>query len=81
MNSSRTLNAEGKAMTMGELDKEAAAFWNKEVHPNTNPFPDVIVSEDVSFKEKMQTEMANARNSSLNWYEIIGWLNLLEIVY
>lgn len=33
MNSFRVLNAEGKAMTMGELDKEAATFWNKEVHP------------------------------------------------
>lgn len=75
MNSFRILNAEGKAITMGELDKEAAAFWNKEVHPKNyaNPFPDVIVSEDASFEEKMQAEMANARNSSLNWYEIIGW--------
>lgn len=75
MNSFRILNAEGKAMTMGELDKEAAAFWNKEVHPENyaNPFPDVIVSEDASFKEKMQAEMTNVRNSSLNWYEIIGW--------
>lgn len=60
MNSFRILNAEGKAITMGELDKEAAAFWNKEVHPKNyaNPFPDVIVSEDASFEEKMQAEMA-----------------------
>ena len=67
MNSFRILNTEGKAMTMGEL--------NKEVHPKNyaNPFPDVIVSENASFKEKMQAEMANARNSSLNWYGIIGW--------
>lgn len=68
-------DANNTPIAITKLDEEAAAFWNKEVHPKNyaNPFPDVIVSKDASFKEKMQAEMANARNSSLNWYEIIGW--------
>lgn len=73
MNSFRILNAEGKAMTMGELDKEAAAFWNKEVHPKNyaNPFPDVIVSEDASFKEKMQADIANQGDYTSGWQNVV----------
>ena len=63
MNTFKILNAEGKALTMEELDKDAAAFWGKEVDPEhyANPFP----------KEK--GAYANALNNAKNWYDIIGW--------
>ena len=68
MNAFQILNAEGKALTMAELDKEAAEFWGKEVDPKhyANPFPKV---EGNSFSA-IQT---NALNNTQNWFDIIGW--------
>ena len=68
MNSFQILNVEGKAITMKELDKEAAEFWGKEVDSKyyANPFPEV---EEDSFSA-VQT---NALNRSQNWFDIIGW--------
>ena len=63
MNSLQILNANGQPLTIAELDKEAAAFWGKEVDPAhyANPFP----------KEK--GAYTNALNNARNWYDIIGW--------
>lgn len=68
MNAFQILNAEGKTLTMAELDKEAAEFWDKEVDPKhyANPFP----KEEGNSFSAMQT---NALNNSLNWFDIIGW--------
>lgn len=67
MNAFKILNAEGQALTMSELDKEAAEFWGKEVDPKNyaNPFPK---KEENSFSA-MQ---ANALNNAQNWFDIIG---------
>lgn len=75
MNSFQILNKDGKALTMGELDKEAAEFWGKEVHPKhyANPFPDKVASEGASFAEKMRIEHENARNNTCSWFYVIGW--------
>ena len=35
MNKFEILNKEAKALTMAELDKEAAEFWGKEIDRNT----------------------------------------------
>lgn len=71
----RILNKEGRALTMGQLDKEAAEFWGKKVDDNhyANPYPEIIVDENASFEERINAEMENARHSSINWYEVIGW--------
>lgn len=68
MNAFKILNAEGKAITMAELDKEAAEFWGKEVDPKhyANPFPK---EEGDSFS----AICANALNNAQNWFDIIGW--------
>ena len=68
MNAFKILNAEGHALTMAELDKEAAEFWGKEIDPKhyANPFP----KEEGNNLSAMR---ANALNNSLNWYDIIGW--------
>ena len=75
MNKFEILNKEGKAITMAELDKEAAEFWGKEVHPKhyANPFPDKIADERASFAERMKIERENAWNNNFNWFDIIGW--------
>ena len=75
MNKFEILNKEGKALTMGELDKEAAEFWGKEVHPKhyANPFPDKVADERASFAERMKIERENAWNNNFNWFDIIGW--------
>ena len=75
MNKFQILNKDGKALTMAELDKEAAEFWGKEAHPKhyANPFPDKVASEDAPLSEKIRIEHENARNNGLNWFDIIGW--------
>lgn len=75
MNAFQILDKDAKALTMTELDKEAAEFWGKEVHPKhyANPFPDKVADEGASFAERMKIEHENARNNGLNWFDIIGW--------
>ena len=75
MNKFQILDKDAKALTMAELDKEAAEFWGKEVHPKhyANPFPDKIADERASFAERMKIERENAWNNNFNWFDIIGW--------
>ena len=75
MNAFKILDKNGKALTMGELDKEAAEFWGKEVHPKhyANPFPDKVADEGASLSERMQVQFENARNNACNWFDVIGW--------
>ena len=67
MNSFKILNAEGQALTMSELDKEAAEFWGKEVDPKNyaNPFPEVEGNSFAAIR-------ANSLNNAQNWFDIIG---------
>ena len=66
MNAFKILDKNGKALTMGELDKEAAEFWGKEVHPKhyANPFPDKKVGEGASYSEAVRIERENALNNA-----------------
>ena len=75
MNKFQILDKDAKALTMAELDKEAAEFWGKEVHPKhyANPFPDKKASEDAPLSEKMRIKYENAQNNGSNWFDIIGW--------
>lgn len=68
------LNQDGVALTMSQLDEEAAAFWGKEVHPKNyaNPFP-VVQPKSDSLMDRIEAEQTNIRNSSLNWYDIVGY--------
>lgn len=74
MNSFQILNANGQALTMKELDKEAAEFWGKEIHPKhyANPFPDKVADEGASFAERVKIDRDNALNNAQNWFDIIG---------
>lgn len=75
MNKFQILDKDANALTMGELDKEAAEFWGKEVHPKhyANPFPEKRASEDAPLSEKMRIKYENAMNNSSNWFDVIGW--------
>lgn len=68
------LNKDGVALTISQLDAEAAKFWGKEVHPKNyaNPFPDVMPKDD-SLKSYIEAERENAINDSLNWYDTVGY--------
>lgn len=68
------LNKDRVALTISQLDAEAAKFWGKEVHPKNyaNPFPDVMPKDD-SLKSHIEAEIENARHNSLNWYDIVGY--------
>lgn len=56
-------NKNGEALTINDLDQEAATFWNKETHPKNyaNPIPNT------------GDEFKDAMNCSFNWFDIIGW--------
>ena len=75
MNKFQILDKDAKALTIAELDKEAAEFWGKEVHPKhyANPFPEKRASEDAPLSEKMRIKYENARNNACNWFDVIGW--------
>ena len=74
MNAFKILDKNGKALTMGELDKEAAEFWGKEVHPKhyANPFPNKKISKDIPYSEAVRIERENALNNVHNWFDVIG---------
>ena len=74
MNAFKILDKNGKALTMGELDKEAAEFWGKEIHPKhyANPFPDEPIPQDATVLEKIRINHKNALNNAHNWFDVIG---------
>ena len=59
MNSFQIINKEGKAISMKQLDEEAAKFWNKQIDDKyyANPSPE---DTDV-FKQQA------------NWFDVVGW--------
>jgi hypothetical protein len=57
MNSFQILDREGQPLTISELDKQAAEFWNKDISKREYANP---------FKEKEFTFTV------LNWYDVIG---------
>lgn len=59
-------NKEGEAITIKELDKEAAEFWGKEVHPKWYANP-VKPRDGESSIDTMRREM------STNWFDCIGY--------
>jgi hypothetical protein len=52
-------NKEGEALTIKELDKEAAEFWNKKIHDKyyANPSP----------------EGTSVFKQQTNWFDVIGY--------
>ena len=75
MSAFKILNKEGKALTMGELDKDAAEFWGKQVDNKyyANPFPDEAIPQDATLSEKMRIQSKNALNNRHNWFDVIGF--------
>ena len=75
MNKFQILDKDAKALTMAELDKEAAEFWGKEIDPKNyaNPFPKKVADENASLSEKMRIRFENAQNNTCNWFNVIGW--------
>lgn len=60
------LNTNKEALSINQLDVEAANFWNKPVHPKqyANPF---IPTEGMSEMDRIKGEMVS------NWFDIIGY--------
>ena len=75
MNKFQILDKDANALTMAELDKEAAEFWGKEIDPKhyANPFPKKVADENASLSEKMRVKYENAMNDTFNWFDVIGW--------
>lgn len=75
MNKFEILDKNAKALTMAELDKEAAEFWGKEIDSKhyANPFPKKVTDENASLSEKMRVKYENAMNDTFNWFDVIGW--------
>jgi len=60
-------NKDGEALTMKQLDAEAAAFWNKEVHGKYYADPSEPKKEGESEVDFIRRSMTS------NWFDIIGW--------
>lgn len=60
-------SADGKALYINELDKEACELWGKEYHPKdyANPNPP-------SIKEDWLKCVEDAQNHADNWFDKIG---------
>ena len=57
---------EGEAIPINMLDKEAAAFWGKEVHPKNYANP-VKIDPDMKSIDRIRAEMSS------NWFDTIGY--------
>lgn len=58
---------DGNALTMKQLDAEAAAFWKKEVHPKNYADPSEPRAENESEVSYLRRSMTS------NWFDIIGY--------
>ncbi len=67
MSSFQIHTPEGKKLTMGDLDAEAAAFWNKEVDSDSYADPSEPRKEGESSADYYRRSMLG------NWYDIIGY--------
>lgn len=61
------LNKEGNAIEIYELDKEAAAFWNKEYQTKDYANPAEPKREDESPIDFLRRSMCS------NWFDVIGY--------
>lgn len=61
------LNKLGEPISIGELDKEAAAFWNKEVHSKQYADPSESKKEGESEIDFLRRSMTS------NWFDVIGY--------
>lgn len=67
MNAFQILDGDNKAISINLLDKEAAEFWGKEVHPKQYANP-------AKPREANENEIDFLRRSMLgNWFDIIGY--------
>lgn len=60
------LDLNNKPISINELDKQAAIFWNKEIHPKEYATP-LVIPEGLSLRERL-----NFINT--NWFDKIGWI-------
>lgn len=69
------LNENGQALTLNELDAQAAAFWGKEIDPKeyANPTPEFVNNNNLEGEELMRAKMKHAFNQMNNWKDAIGW--------
>lgn len=61
------LNASNEPISIGELDREAASFWGKEVHSKNYAYPQQDRPEYANIKEEMDDLMSHT-----NWFDVIG---------
>lgn len=60
------LNKDNQAITINELDKEAAEFWGREFDKRMFASPKPHGYEEMTEIQKIQSTLAN-------WYDTIGW--------
>ena len=68
-------NAEGIAISINDLDEEAAAFWNKEIKEKSyaDPTPEFTNPDNLEGDELFLAKMKYEFNHRNNWYDAIGW--------
>lgn len=62
------LDKDNNPISINELDRQAAEFWNKEVKKECYAFPQIKPKKFESYKEAF-----SFWSSVTNWYDNIGW--------
>jgi hypothetical protein len=75
MSAFKIQNSLGEAITINELDKEAAEFWHKEVKERqyanpTPPFSNIDNLEGIELTKAKAKHISYEQN---NWFDTIGW--------
>lgn len=65
----------GVALSLAELDQQAAAFWNKpfSLSEYANPTPVFSNSNNLEGEELRKARFRSIYSRCLNWYDIIGY--------
>ena len=81
MSAFQILDKENNPISIKELDRQAADFWNKKVDSKyyANPSkiekfsnPDNLTGEEL-LRAKMKFKSNQIISESLNWFDVIGW--------
>jgi hypothetical protein len=76
MSAFRVNDANGEAVDMHILDKEAAEFWGKELKEKeyANPSPIFVNTQNLEGKELMMAELDHQfYRTASNWFDTIGY--------
>lgn len=78
MNSFQVTNKEGIAITINQLDNEAATFWNKEVHLKAYACPTETIYS-TNWYDCIGWAIANQNNYTTGWKNVLNYMINIQV--